>query len=200
MRSAWSPARSMSFDTLFDVLANCLLALPTDFTIAWGSTLGRCLGSGTPRTVLRRVRFLITRPPATPAAAAPTATAGPFALLATSLIVSVMPLLLARPFEVAGVAARLFALLPLARVVRLLPLAVPVLRVARLLELDVLRVCDARFFAVLGEREALRLAVDPERAPVALPPDVARAVLARRPDGFDVVFRWDSAIPHSSLA
>jgi hypothetical protein len=34
-----------------------------------------------------------------------------------------------------------------------------------------------------------------------LPPDFARAALARRPDGFDVlIFRWGSAIPHSSLA
>jgi hypothetical protein len=116
-------------------------------------------------------------------------------------MVSVMPLLLARPFEVARVAALLFAPLPAERVVRLVPLALPVLRVARLLELEPLRVCDARFFPVLGEREALRLVVDPERAPVALAPDFARAALARRSDGFEVpFFDWGSAIPHSSLA
>jgi hypothetical protein len=124
-------------------------------------------------------------------------------LLATSLIVSAMPLLLPRPFEVAGVAARLFAPLLLEGVVRFVPLALPVLRVARLLELEPLRVCDARFFVSLGEREALRplrLVVDPERVPVALPPDFARAVLARRPDDFEVpVFGWRSAIGHSSL-
>ena len=125
----------MSFDTLLDVFANCLLALPTDFRIAWGSTVGRCLGTGTPRIVLRRVRLLITRPPATPAAAAPTATAGPFALLATFLTVSVMPLLLLRPFVDAAVAERFarplfdFAVL---RVVRLVALAFAVLRVPRL--------------------------------------------------------------------
>jgi hypothetical protein len=139
-------------------------------------------------------------------------------LLATSLIVSVMPLLLARPFEVAGVAARLFALLPLERVVaarlfallllelvvRLVPLALLVLRVARLLDLEPFRVREGRFFAAAGELEALRplrLVVDPERAPVALSPDFARPALARPPDAFEVpVFDWGSAIPHSSLA
>jgi hypothetical protein len=115
-------------DTLLDVFANCLLALPTDFTIACGS--GRCLGTRTPRIVLRRVRLLIARPPATPAAAAPTATAGPFARLATSLIVSVMLLLLTRPLDDAVAAARPFDFAVLAVV---------------------------RFVAVLGEREALAL-------------------------------------------
>ena len=92
---------------------------------------------------MRRVRFLITRPPATPAAAAPTATAGPFALLATFLTVSVMPLLLPRPFVDAAVAARfarwLFDFAAL-RVVRLVPLAFAVLRVPRLLPFEPLGV------------------------------------------------------------
>ena len=49
MRSAWSPTRSMSFDTFLDVWANCLLALPTDFAIDFTSMSGT-LGTGTPRT------------------------------------------------------------------------------------------------------------------------------------------------------
>jgi len=122
-------------------------------------------------------------------------------LLATSLIVSMMPLLLARPFEVAGVAARLLALLALERVVlravRLLPLAGLVLRVARLLELEPFRVWDVRFFAAL---RPLRLAVDLDCAVAAVPPDFARAAFPRRSDGFEVrVCGWRSAMPHSSL-
>ena len=41
---------------------------------------------------MRRVRRLSTNPPATPTAAAPTATAGPLALVATFLTVPTMPL------------------------------------------------------------------------------------------------------------
>jgi hypothetical protein len=90
MRSAWSPTRSMSFDTFLEVWPNCLLALPTvlatDFT---SRSIER--GTGTPRMVLRRIRPLSTRPPASPTAAAPTATAGPLALPAVSLIVPTTP-------------------------------------------------------------------------------------------------------------
>ena len=104
MRSAWSPARSMSLDTFFDVLANWLLTSPTVLAIDLASTLGRCLGIGTPSTVLRRDRPLSAIPPAMPAAAAPTAIAGPFALPAAAFTVSTTPCpLLARPFEVADV-------------------------------------------------------------------------------------------------
>ena len=68
------------------------------------STLGRCLGIGTPSTVLRRERPLSAIPPAMPAAAAPNAIAGPFALPAADFTVSTTPCpLLARPFEVADV-------------------------------------------------------------------------------------------------
>jgi hypothetical protein len=93
MRSAWSPARSRSLETFFDVFANCLVALPTVFTIALASISGRSFGRGrgTPSTVLRRPRDLSISPPATPAAAAPTATAGPLALLAALLAVSTKP-------------------------------------------------------------------------------------------------------------
>jgi hypothetical protein len=89
--SAWSPARSMSFETFFDVFANCLLASPTVFATDLASTAGRCLGIGTPSHVLRRPRLLMTSPPAMPAAAAPTASAGPLAFVATCLIASVTP-------------------------------------------------------------------------------------------------------------
>ena len=94
MRSAWSLARSRSLETFFDVFANCLVALPTVFTIALASMSGRSFGRGmgTPSTVLRRPRVLSISPPTTPAAAAPTATAGPLALLAALLAVSTMPL------------------------------------------------------------------------------------------------------------
>ena len=94
MRSAWLPTRSMSFDTFLDVWPNCLLALPTvlatDLTSRSGS-LPIERGSVMPRTVERRERRLSTRPATSPAVAAPTATAGPLALLATSLTVPTRP-------------------------------------------------------------------------------------------------------------
>jgi hypothetical protein len=87
----------MSLDTAFEVSPNLLLALPTFLTsdptsssVRLGLPIER--GSGTPRIFLRRVRLLRAKPPATPAAAAPTATAGPLALLAAVLSVSTMPL------------------------------------------------------------------------------------------------------------
>lgn len=106
MRSAWSPTRSMSFDTLFDVWPSCLLALPTVFVAlptlfatdltSRSGRLGLPIerGTVTPRTFFRRGRFFSARPPAIPAAATPTATAGPRALLAASLIVPTTPSLL----------------------------------------------------------------------------------------------------------
>jgi ferritin-like metal-binding protein YciE len=48
-------------------------------------------GSGTPSTRLRRARFLSSMPPANPAAAAPTAIAGPPALPATDFTVAAAP-------------------------------------------------------------------------------------------------------------
>ncbi len=91
MRSAWSPTRSMSFDTVFDVCPSCLLALPTVLT----TDLTSSSGSFTPSTFGRRdERRLRIKPPATPAAAAPAATAGPLALLAAVLTVPTTPLLL----------------------------------------------------------------------------------------------------------
>jgi hypothetical protein len=87
----------MSFDTAFEVSPNLLLALPTLLTndptsssVRLGLPIER--GSGTPRIFLRRVRLLRAKPPASPAAAAPTATAGPLALPAAVLSVSTMPL------------------------------------------------------------------------------------------------------------
>jgi hypothetical protein len=85
MRSAWSPARSRSLETVLDVLANRALASPTVFASDLASTLAMCFGRGSPNTVLRRPRPFSAIPPAIPAAAAPTAIAGPFALPATCL-------------------------------------------------------------------------------------------------------------------
>ena len=111
MRSAWSPARSMSLDTLFDVFANCVLASPTVFATDFGSTLGRCLGTGMPSTDFLRPRPFSAIPPAMPAAAAPTAIAGPLALPAADLTVPTIPwaapLLLLLPLVRAGVEDRL---------------------------------------------------------------------------------------------
>jgi hypothetical protein len=97
MRSAWSPTRSMSLDTVFVVWPSCLLALPTLFAIDFRSTSGllRERGTGTPSTFFWRVRERISNPPATPAAVAPTATAGPLALLATCFTVPTTPFELA---------------------------------------------------------------------------------------------------------
>ena len=80
MRSAWSPTRSMSFDTLFVVWPNCLLALPTLLATDWTSTFesarnrdprGSSSGASGPSARARR-RY--------PTAVAPTATAGPLTL------------------------------------------------------------------------------------------------------------------------
>lgn len=92
MRSARSPARSRSFETLFEVSAKRRLASPTVFNIEPPSRAGRLglpseRGIGTPSTVLRLIRFFRMTPPVTPAAAAPTAIAGPFALTAACLAV-----------------------------------------------------------------------------------------------------------------
>jgi hypothetical protein len=81
----------MSLDTVFDVCPSCLLALPTVLTADLTSTSG----SFTPSTfVPRDERRLRSTPPATPAAAAPAAMAGPLALLAAALTVPTTPLLL----------------------------------------------------------------------------------------------------------
>ena len=104
MRSAWSPTRSMSFDTFFEVLPSCLLALPSVLAIDCTSSSEE-RGSDTPSTLVRLLRLLSASPPATPTAAAPIATAGPLALptacaalLAVLLIVSTTPF----PFWLAG--------------------------------------------------------------------------------------------------
>ena len=90
MRSAWSATRSMSFETLFEVWPNCLLALPTLLATDWMSTFER-RGTGTPRIFFRREWLFSTIPPAIPTAVAPTATAGPLTLLAAPLIVPTTP-------------------------------------------------------------------------------------------------------------
>jgi uncharacterized membrane protein len=94
MRSASSPSRSTSFDTVFDVCPSCLLALPTLFSSDWRSRSGTV----SPSTLRCRLRPRRTNPPATPAAAAPTATAGPPARFAADLSVPTTPL----PFELAA--------------------------------------------------------------------------------------------------
>src|SRR5918994_4446323 len=88
----------MSLDTFLVVLPNCLLALPPVLAIDLTSMSGRLIGrgTGTPSTVLRRILLRSMTPPdppATPAAVAPTATAGPLALPATCFTVSIIPLL-----------------------------------------------------------------------------------------------------------
>ena len=148
MRSAWSPTRSMSFDTVFEVWPNCLLALPTvlatDFTSMLALPIER--GSFTPRIFLRLGRPLSIKPPAIPTAAAPTATAGPLALLAALLSVATTPLLLC------------LALLRL----ELVPPP----------ELDLLLVCGLRFEEPLLAREALlRLRVEADDFERDEPPD-----------------------------
>ena len=90
MRSAWSPTRSMSLQTFFEVLPNRLLALPRllvkDFTSRSDER-----GSVIPSTFLRRLRLLSAR---TPVVAAATASAGPTDLLATSFAVAARPVAL----------------------------------------------------------------------------------------------------------
>ena len=81
MRSAWSPTRSMSFETLFEVLPNSLLAFPMVFASdAISSSDER--GSVSPSTFVRRLRLLSA---STPTTAAPAAIAGPLAFFATSV-------------------------------------------------------------------------------------------------------------------
>ena len=81
----------MSFETLFVLWPNCLLALPTLLATAWTSTPD-IRGTGTPRMVFRREWPLSTSPPASPTAVAPMATAGPLTLLAAPLMVPTTPL------------------------------------------------------------------------------------------------------------
>lgn len=85
----------MSFETLFVVFPNRLLApltdLATDFRSISPIDLPIERGTGTPSTRLRENRLFSTRPPATPAAAAPAATAGPFALPAPRFSVLITP-------------------------------------------------------------------------------------------------------------
>ena len=83
----------MSFETLFDVSPNCLLAFPTVFATFLTSTLGTLRGTGTPRIVFCRRVPLSTKPPATPTAVAPIATAGPLTFDAVLLTVPTTPLL-----------------------------------------------------------------------------------------------------------
>src|SRR6478736_1865834 len=98
MRSACSAARSRSLETFLVVLANCLLACPTDFAIDFASRPVTDFGTRTPSTFLGCMRALRATPPTIPAAAAPTASAG----RATLLIVPLTPLLSARPLLLAG--------------------------------------------------------------------------------------------------
>jgi hypothetical protein len=145
----------MSLDTFFDVWPNCLLALPTVLATDLRSRLALPIerGSGTPRTFLRRVRLLSTKPPATPAAAAPRATAGPLAVLTAFLSVPTMPLL--------------FWLVPLR------------LDLSPLRGLDLLRLWGPRFPLLPAEREEpllerealLRLRVDADDFERDGPPD-----------------------------
>jgi hypothetical protein len=154
----------MSLDTVFDVWPNCLLALPTllatDFTSRSGSfALPIERGRVTPRTFVRRVRRLSTRPPTSPAAAAPTATAGP-------------PALLAAPFSVPTI--------PLSFWLVLLRLELAPLRA-----LDLLRVCGLRFAV---EREPLlRARVEADDFERDEPPEARDAPLVFEPAPFDAL-------------
>lgn len=161
MRSAWSPARSMSLETLFDVFANCMLACPTDFATAFGSIASAC-GTRMPSTLRRREWPLSAMPPAMPAAAAPSATAGPRALIAALFSASVTPPFATRPF--AGLAV--LALLDRAELRELLAL----------FERAALRPDGAGFFAVRAEfgDAVLRAGLAFARPPAGLAPDVVR--------------------------
>ena len=184
MRSAWSATRSMSFETLFDVWPNCLLALPTLLATDWMSTFER-RGTGTPRIFFRREWLFSTIPPAIPTAVAPTATAGPLTLLAAPLIVPTTPPFLV-PFRLAALRLELALLVLRAAPLRLPPrLAAGFFRAVPLL--DVEREAFDRLLVAAFERlrdEALfelPLAVDLDLdLGFGLDPellDVARAVL-----------------------
>jgi hypothetical protein len=104
----------MSLDTVFVVWPNCLLALPTDFATDLRSMSGLFTerGTGTPSTFFWRVRERIKSPPAMPAAVAavaPTATAGPLALLATCFTVPTTPFELSLWLSVLRLGALRFA-------------------------------------------------------------------------------------------
>ena len=104
----------MSFETLFVVWPNCLLALPTLLATDWMSTFDS-RGTGIPRIFLRREWLFSASPPASPTAVAPTATAGPLTLVAAPLIVPTSP-----PFPVPfWLAVLRLELLRLAAVLRL---------------------------------------------------------------------------------
>jgi hypothetical protein len=158
-----------------------LLALPTPLAIPLTSTTGMLglaseRGTGTPRTVLRRMRFFSTKPPATPAAAAPTATAGPLALLAAFLTLPTTPLpfwLVAR-LELLRLCAVRFAPPPLER-------DEPLLERAAELRLRV-DPPDLALDAAVFEREA----VDLEREAADLDADDPLA-LVLDPEPFDLL-------------
>ena len=138
MRSAWSPTRSMSFETFFVVWPSCLLAFPTDLATALRSMSGSpglAIARGTliPRIVFLRPRLLSIIPPATPTAVAPTATAGPLTLAVAPLMLPTIPLLPV-PFWLAVLRLELLLLLRLGLAFRVLPLVEREL-LERLLEL-----------------------------------------------------------------
>jgi hypothetical protein len=62
MRSAWSPMRSMSFETFFDVLPNSLLAFPMVLASDLISSSDE-RGSGSPSAFLRRLWLLSASTP-----------------------------------------------------------------------------------------------------------------------------------------
>ncbi len=183
IRFAWSPARS--FETVFDVLTKFAPTLPTDFASDLASTLGRCFGSETPSTVLGRARLPSAIPPAMPAAAAPMAIAGTFALCATCLADPTTPCPLPLLSGRAGAGDRRATALRLAPSGR---------DFARLLEdfadVDFVRPFgDAGFFAAL-ERLVVRDAPVPLRAVADLLPRVLALfglLLPVVPLGFEAV-------------
>jgi hypothetical protein len=168
----------MSFDTLFVVWPNCLLALPTLLAIFCMSTFERLglRGTGTPRMVFRRLLPLSTSPPATPTAVAPMATAGPLALDAALLTVPTS-LPLPDPFRLAVLRLEAFPL-PLRFDVdfRGVDFRAVGLRALPLVE----READERLFDADLERDPL-----PEARVARLREEALLALLLDRPEPLD---------------
>ena len=181
MRSACSPTRSMSFERLFVLCPNCVLALPTRLATALTSafeTRGLPMerGTGTPRIVSRRRRFLSTSPPATATAVAPTASAAPLPLVTAPLPLPTTPsfpvafwlrVLRLEPRPAPLRSEPVFRAIPLLEREALVRLRELVFRAVPLLERELVRPPVAGF-----ERDALseaRVERLPEEAPLEAP-------------------------------
>ena len=186
----------MSLDTFLDVWPNCLLNLPTFLATDLTSRSGRpalrmARGIGTPRTFLGRVRLFSIKPPATPAAPAPIASAGPEALPAVLFSVPTKPslFLLAllrlalpalRPVDLLRLGEERFAAL---RLVRVAP--EPLLAREALLRLRAEAAGFEREAPPEARDEPLRAVRPPERELLALGPEPDPFALAFEPEPFD---------------